>query len=161
MYQINEKLQEYFLRYGCDLLMSLLEHLVLRVNSFKVEYVCLLGHLLRRYQDDYATLGEPFKYLDGLSQLFEFLELEECLCVALPKEVSHLRLLDLRLWGCLQLQLDLPLQAREGDPQHLTQVLIVLPALVLIGQGVVGLLRLQHTPEDVDLLTFVVGVCLF
>jgi hypothetical protein len=112
MYQINEKLQEYLLRDGCDLLMSLLEHLILRVNRFKVEDMCLLGHLLRRYQDDDATLREPLKYLDGLSKLFEFLELEESLCIALPEELSHLRLLDLRLWGCLQLQLDLPLQAR-------------------------------------------------
>ena len=70
-------------------------------------------------------------------------------------------LLDLRLWGCLQLQLDLPLQSREGDPQHLTQVLIILPALVLIGQGVVSLLRFQHAPEDVDLLALIVGIGLF
>ena len=72
-----------------------------------------------------------------------------------------MRLLDLRLWGCLQLQLDLPLQTRESDPQHLTQVLIILPALVLIGQGVLSLLGLQHASEDVDLLAFVVGICLF
>ena len=72
-----------------------------------------------------------------------------------------MRLLDLRLWGCLQLQLDLPLQTRESDPQHLTQVLIILAALVLIGKGILGLLRLQHAPEDVDLLTLVIGICLF
>lgn len=90
MYQINEKLQEYLLRDGCDLLMSLLEHLIFRVNRFKVEDMCLLGHLLSRYQDDDAALREPLKYLDGLSQLFEFLELEESLCIALPEEPSYL-----------------------------------------------------------------------
>jgi hypothetical protein len=113
--------------------MSLLEHLILSVHRFKVEYVCLLGHLLCRNKHDDATLGEPLKHLDGLSQLFEFLELEESLFISLPEKMSNLGLLDLRLWGSLQLQLDLPIQTRESDSQHLTQVFIVLPALVLIG----------------------------
>ena len=133
VYQINEELQEYILRNGCHLLMSLLEHLILSVHRFKVEYVCLLGHLLCRNKHDDATLGEPLKYLDGLSQLFEFLELEESLFISLPEKMSNLGLLDLRLWGSLQLQLDLPIQTREGDSQHLTQVFIVLSALVFIG----------------------------
>ena len=98
MYQINEELQEHILRNGCDLLVCLLEHLVLSVHRFKVEYVCLLGHLLRCNQHDYATLGKPLKYFDGLSKLFELLELEESLSVTLPKELSHLRLLNLCLW---------------------------------------------------------------
>jgi hypothetical protein len=83
--------------------MSLLEHLKLRVHRFKVENLCLLCHFIRSNKHDDATLGEPLKYLDGLSQHFEFLELKESLCVALPEELSHLSLLDLRLWGYLQL----------------------------------------------------------
>ena len=73
MDQINEKLQEYVLRNGCELLMSLLKHLIFRVNRFEVEDVCLFGNLLSRNEYDDATLGEPLEYLDGLSQLFEFL----------------------------------------------------------------------------------------
>ena len=52
VYQINEELQEDILRNGCHLLMSLLEHLILRVHRFKVEYMCLLGHFLRRNKYD-------------------------------------------------------------------------------------------------------------
>ena len=76
MDQINEKLQEYILRNGCELLMGLLEHLILCVDCFKVEDVRLLGDFLRRNEHDDATLWESLEYLDGLSQLFEFLELK-------------------------------------------------------------------------------------
>lgn len=81
--------------------MSLLEHLIFRVNRFEVEDVCLFGNLLSRNEYDDATLGEPLEYLDGLSKLFQFLELEESLCVAVPEELPNLGLLDLCLWGCL------------------------------------------------------------
>lgn len=101
MDQINEKLQEYVLRNGCELLMSLLEHLILSVNRFEVEDVCLFGHFLSSNEYDNATLGKPLEYLDGLSKLFQFLELEESLCVAVPEELPDLGLLDLCLWGCL------------------------------------------------------------
>ena len=50
--------------------MSLLEHLILGVNRFEVEDVCLLSDFLRRNEHDDATLGETLKYLDGFSQLF-------------------------------------------------------------------------------------------
>ena len=106
------------------------------VNGLIVEDRGLLSHIIRCFQYYNRARRQPFEHLDGFLLVFERGVLNQRFKVAMFEEFLQFTCLYLFLRGRMYFLLNLHVQSTQRYTEHMRQVLVVLPTLILISEGI-------------------------